>query len=88
MNRESIGEREERTMNLTKEKKMKAKRFPSRIAITVDENSSGPTEENLLAWKDLESAEAGRVAIYELVEEFDTQEVKRKRRVGTKQWFY
>lgn len=63
-------------------------KFPNRIAVTVDENSSGPASENLLAWKSLEAADAGHVAVYELVEEFETEDVKRKRRKGTKQWFY
>ena len=67
---------------------MKKPKFPERVAITIDENGQGPAEENLLAWKNLEAADAGRVAIYELVEQFDTKEVKKKRRVGTKQWFY
>lgn len=64
------------------------RKFPNRIAVTVDENASGPTENNLLAWPNLESADEGHVAIYELVEEFDVEDVKRKRRKGTKQWFY
>lgn len=61
--------------------------FPKRIAITVDKNADGPVAENLLAWKNLDSADAGKVAIYELVDEFETREVMKKRRKGTKQWF-
>ena len=63
-------------------------KFPNRIAVTIDKNASGPASENLLAWKNLEAADAGSVAVYELVEEFETQDVKRKRRKGTKNWFY
>lgn len=63
-------------------------KFPKRIAVTVDENGSGPVNANLLAWESIEVADEGRVAIYELVDEFETKEVKKKRRIGTKQWFY
>jgi hypothetical protein len=63
-------------------------RFPQRIAVTVDENASGPVSARLLAWKNVEVADAGHVAVYELVEEFETVDVKKKRRLGTKNWFY
>ncbi len=69
-------------------KTMKRIKFPNRIAVTVDENASGLIEDNLLAWRNLERADEGIVAIYELVEEFETKEVKKKRRIGTKNWFY
>ncbi len=65
---------------------MKAK-FPNRIAITLDENGEGPPEERMLAWKNLDAADEGQVGIYELVEEFETKEIKKKRRKGTKLWF-
>ena len=62
-------------------------KFPNRIAVTMDENYEGKPEDSLLAWKNLEAADEGRVAIYELVEEFDTKLVTKKRRKGTKTWF-
>jgi hypothetical protein len=60
-------------------------KFPKRIAVTFD---GGDTSlESLLAWSSLDTAEEGRVAVYELVEEFDKKMVSRVRRKGTKNWF-
>jgi hypothetical protein len=60
-------------------------KFPNRIAVTVNED--GDPNESLLVWKNLEAADEGHVAIYELVDEFDTKLVTKKRRKGTKTWF-
>jgi hypothetical protein len=61
-------------------------KFPNRIAITFDENAP-IGEPSMLAWKNLNAADEGKVAVYELVEEFDTKLVTKKRRKGTKTWF-
>jgi hypothetical protein len=62
-------------------------KFPKTIAVTVDSNSEGPTDENLLAWKDVQSADEGRVAIYKLIDEVDTKTVTKIRKQGETEWF-
>jgi hypothetical protein len=62
-------------------------KFPKRIAITVDDNSSGPIAERLLAWANVLVAEDGPVAVYELVDEFDKRDIPNLRRKGTRKWF-
>ncbi len=62
-------------------------KFPRIIAVTIDGNGDGPIDGRLLAWGNIDKADEGRVAIYELVDEFETKLVTKKRRVGSKNWF-
>lgn len=55
------------------------------IYVTICEDCDG--SENLLAWASLDSADAGRVGVYRLVEEINVREVKEIKRKGSKKWF-
>lgn len=59
--------------------------FPKLIFITRDENAGD--DENLLAWGTLDSADAGKVAVYRLEEEIEKREAVEIRRKGTGKWF-
>lgn len=62
-------------------------KFPKTIAVTVDPNGDGPISERLLAWKDVPSAEKGRVAVYKLFDEMETISVTKMRKQGETEWF-
>lgn len=69
-----------------KNQKGQSMAFPKRVAVTIDPNANGSPLDSLLAWKSVEAAEAGKVAIYELVDEIEKRETFEIRRKGKKGW--
>ena len=60
-------------------------KMPKVIYITRDENSE--ETESFLAWGDLQSADDGKVGVYQLVEELTKREVVEIRNKRSRRWF-
>jgi hypothetical protein len=60
-------------------------KFPKVIYITQDPNAED--DDSFLAWGTMQSADAGKVASYQLVEVAEKRDTFELRRDGTKTWF-
>ena len=63
-----------------------SKKLPRRLYATIEGNTEG-NQEDLLAWRTIDSADDGRVGVYVLEEELDKRQATELRRDGTKKWF-